>query len=160
MMTAWVGRSAWHFPALRDRLTYIQAKPADQSRHLLAVLVADLSGYTSLSEHMDVERVRDAMNAMWNVLDGVALAWGGQIDQHAGDSLTALFGLPYSRQGDIRRALHAALTMQQELALFNERARHHANPSDKSWADEWPGPSMRIGVHAGPVYFALTGITP
>lgn len=141
--------------ALRDKLAHIQAEPADQTRHPLAVLVADLSGYTSLSEHMDVERVRDAMNAMWSVLDGVALAWGGQIDQHAGDSLTALFGLPYSRQGDIRRAIHAALTMQQELALFNERARRAAaDPSGESWADEWPGPSMRIGVHSGPVYFA------
>lgn len=147
--------------ALRDKLAHTQAEPADQTRHSLAVLVADLSGYTSLSEHMDVERVRDAMNAMWSVLDGVALAWGGQIDQHAGDSLTALFGLPYSRQGDIRRALHAALTMQQELALFNERARRAAaDPSGESWADEWPGPSMRIGVHSGPVYFAHSSASP
>ena len=141
--------------ALRDKLTQIQAEPGDQTQHQLAVLVADLSGYTTLSENMDVERVRDAMNAMWGVLDGVVLAWGGKIDQHAGDSLMALFGLPHFRQGDVGQALHAALSMQQELALFNERVRRAtADPLNESWTDEWPGPSMRIGVHCGPVYFA------
>ena len=145
--------------ALRDKLTQIQAEPGDQTQHQLAVLVADLSGYTTLSENMDVERVRDAMNAMWDVLDGVVVAWGGKIDQHAGDSLMALFGLPHFRQGDVGQALHAALSMQQELALFNERVRRAADPLNESWADEWPGPSMRIGVHCGPVYFARSSGT-
>ena len=141
--------------ALREKLAQLQAEPGDQKQHPLSVLVADLSGYTTLSEHMDVERVRDAINAMWGVLDDVIHAWGGQIDQHAGDSLMALFGLPHPRQGDAGRALHAALSMQQELALFNERARRAAaDPLDESWVGEWPGPSMRIGVHSGPVYFA------
>ncbi len=140
---------------LRDKLARIQADPGDQKRPQLSVLVADLSGFTALSEHMDVERVRDAINAMWAVLDAVIYAWGGQIDQHAGDSLMALFGLPHPRRGDAARALYAALAMQQELALFNERARQAAaDPLDESWVGDWPGPSMRVGVHSGPVYFA------
>jgi class 3 adenylate cyclase len=140
---------------LRDKLAQVQAEPGDKKRHQLAVLVADLSGFTTLSEHMDVERVREAINAMWRVLDAVIRSWGGQIDQHAGDSLMALFGLSYPRRGDAARALHAALAMQQELALFNERARRAAvDPLDESWVGEWPGPNMRIGVHSGPVFFA------
>lgn len=142
-------------PLLRERLAQIQAEPGDKKRHQLAVLVADLSGFTTLSERMDVERVREAINAMWRVLDAVIRSWGGQIDQHAGDSLMALFGLPHPRRGDVARALHAALAMQQELTLFNERARRAADdPLDESWVGEWPGPSMRIGVHSGPVFFA------
>ena len=82
--------------ALREKLATLQAEPGGPQRHQLVVLVADLSGFTALSEHMDAERVHDAINAMWEVLDGVILAWGGQIDQHAGDSLMALFGLPRS----------------------------------------------------------------
>lgn len=142
---------------LRDKLAQLQAEPGDQARHQLTVLVADLSGFTTLSERMDVERVRDAINAMWGVLDAVIQSWGGQIDQHAGDSLLAIYGLTHSRQGDTARALHAALSMQQELELFNERARLAAeDPLDESWVGEWPGPSMRIGVHSGPVYFVRT----
>lgn len=140
---------------LRDKLAQVQADLGGQTRHHLAILVADLSGYTALSERMDVDRVRAAINAMWDVLDAVIHAWGGQIDQHAGDSLMALFGLPHPRQGDAAAALHAALSMQQELQLFNERVRQAAdNQGDESWVVDWPGPNMRIGVHSGPVFFA------
>ncbi len=140
---------------LRDKLERNQAQPGDRQRQQLAVLVADLSGYTALSEHMDAERLGDALNSMWRVLDGVIRAWGGQIDQHAGDSLMAVFGLPHPRQGDVPRALLAALAMQRELELFNERARHAAgDPAGPSWAGGWPGPDMRIGVHSGIVYYA------
>lgn len=144
--------------ALRDKLAQIQSEPGDKKRHQLAVLVADLSGFTALSERMDVERVRDAINAMWRVLDAVIRDWGGQIEQHAGDSLLALFGLPQPRRGDAVRAVHAALIMQRELDLFNERVRRSADDSpDSPWADDWPGPEMRIGIHSGPVYFARPG---
>ena len=141
--------------ALRDKLAAIQLTPGDHQQRHLAVLVADLSGFTALSEWMDAENVRDALNAMWAVLDPVIAAHGGQIDQHAGDSLLALFGLPQPRQGDAVRALRAALTLQAELALFNDRARAAADAGGgPSWAADWPGPRMRIGVHSGPVYFA------
>ena len=147
--------------ALRDKLAQIQSEPGDRKRHQLAVLVADLSGFTALSERMDVERVRDAINAMWSVLDAVIRDWGGQIEQHAGDSLLALFGLPQPRRGDAVRAVHAALIMQRELDLFNARVRgSNDTSSDSPWADDWPGPEMRIGIHSGPVYFARPGNRP
>lgn len=139
---------------LREKLEQIQAEPGDRQRQQLAVLVADLSGYTALSERMDAEWVGDAINSMWRVLDAVIRAWGGQVDQHAGDSLMALFGLPAPRQGDVSRALQAALAVQQELRLFNERVRRAAvDASGTAWAAGWPGPSMRIGVHSGVVYY-------
>jgi class 3 adenylate cyclase len=141
--------------ALRLKLADISAQPDLDQHPELAVLVADLSGFTALSEHMDAENVREALNAMWRVLDKVIGAWGGQIDQHAGDSLLALFGLPRPRRYDAARALQAALAMQLELALFNERSRMvTAVDETYAWARDWPGPLMRIGVHAGPVYFA------
>ena len=141
--------------ALRDKLAELQSNPGDHQQRQLAVLVADLSGFTALSEHMDAEKVREALNAMWRVLDAVVLAHGGQIDQHAGDSLLALFGLPQARTGDAARALRAALTLQLELTLFNERVRQAADAGQGAlWAGDWPGPAMRVGVHSGPVYFA------
>ena len=141
--------------ALRDKLAELQSISGDHQQRQLAVLVADLSGFTALSERMDAEKVREALNAMWRVLDAVMVAHGGQIDQHAGDSLLALFGLPQPRTGDAARAVRAALTLQAELALFNERVRQTAAAGQGAvWADDWPGPAMRVGVHSGPVYFA------
>ncbi len=136
---------------LRHRLAII--RPADYlDTDRAAILVADLSGFTTLAERQDAERVQEAINAMWQVLDAVVTSWGGQVELHAGDSLVALFGYPHPRRGDIERALYAALTIRAELALFNDRARHAALlASGAEWAADWPGPAMRIGVHAGPL---------
>lgn len=141
-------------PALREKLAELQSQADEEKTPHLAVLVADLSGFTALSERMDAERVREALNAMWQVLDEVIVAWGGRIDQHAGDSLLALFGLPRPRQTDAARALQAALAMQMELQLFNQRVREmRLGDNVPDWMRDWTSPQMRIGVHAGPVYF-------
>jgi class 3 adenylate cyclase len=118
----------------------------------VAVLIADLSGYTAIAERMDAEQVRDAMNAMWLELDGVIAAWGGRVEQHAGDSLVALFGLPWARPSDTWRAVQAAESLHLALSSFNDRVRQQAADEDRAaWLDLWPGPQMRIGVHTGPV---------
>lgn len=157
---AWQRALATAMTALLEKLS--EAEPAtttpDGGRRL-AVLVADLSGFTSLSEGVDAERVREALNAMWRELDGVVVAWGGRIDQHAGDSLVALFGRSRPRAYDAACALHAALAMQMELSLFNRRVADPAATeagSDRpaTWRAHWPAPQMRIGVHSGKVFFA------
>lgn len=120
--------------------------------HAVAVLIADLSGYTAIAERMDAEQVREAMNAMWLELDGVIAAWGGRIDQHAGDSLVGLFGQSVARPSDAWRAVQAAEALQLALASFNERVRQGAGTVDAAaWRERWPGPQMRVGVHLGPV---------
>lgn len=140
--------------ALRQKMTGMDAEPAANQQAELVVLAADLSGFTALAERMDAERVRDAINAMWKVLDAVVESWGGHIDQHAGDGMVALFGLPRPRPNDLERALHTALALQIELALFNEAAQQQR----QSWATGWPDPTMRVGVHRGPVFFGKAGV--
>lgn len=159
------GNEAWQralstaITALLEKLAEVQRQPipADEGQHL-AVLVADLSGFTALSEGVDAERVREALNAMWQELDSAVLAWGGTINQHAGDSMVALFGLPRPRPKDTSRALQAALALHLELELFNRRAAQLAAPGrGDGWPAHWPGPQMRVGVHTGPVFFADAG---
>lgn len=135
--------------ALRQRMAQTEIEPSEDQQAERVVLAADLSGFTALAEQMDAERVREAINAMWQVLDGVVQSWGGHIDQHAGDGMVAIFGLPRPRPRDLQRALRAALALQVELHLFNELARQQ----QQSWATAWPGPTMRIGIHQGPVFF-------
>lgn len=139
---------------LRHRLAFTQSAGIPDSESL-AILVADLSGFTALAERQDAERVQEAISAMWDVLDAVVTSWGGEVELHAGDSLVGLFGHPTPRRGDVERALYAALTMRTELELFNARARSANRPAgDVNWAAGWPGPAMRIGVHAGPLVIA------
>ncbi len=143
--------------ALRDRLLSITAEiPLDFQQNSI-VLTADLSGFTAMSELMDAEEVRDTINAVWEKLDSVITAWGGQIDQHIGDGVNALFPVSSDLADAAERATLAALDMQLELKLFyQERARReNASPSKSTRANL--DLRMRIGIHAGPVIFGKVG---
>ena len=139
--------------ALRDKLADLQMTPASQQLGQATILVADLSGFTAMSEFMDAEEVRDTINAVWQKLDSAITSWGGQVDKHVGDAIIALFGIPHAREDDAERALQAALDMHMELAQINEltlqkitgnlRERHQLR--------------MRIGVHSGPVFMGAVG---
>ncbi|MEZ4590284.1 MAG: adenylate/guanylate cyclase domain-containing protein [Chloroflexota bacterium] len=118
-----------------------------------AVLIADMSGFTTLSELLDAEEVRDMINAVWQKLDGVIDSWGGRVDKHVGDAVIAFFGLPVPREDDRERAVQAALDMQMELALFNDgplRQMVSSLPQNQALR-------MRIGVHFGPVLLGSLG---
>ncbi|MCA9917273.1 MAG: AAA family ATPase [Anaerolineales bacterium] len=118
-----------------------------------AILIADMSGFTSLSEFLDAEEVRDMINAVWQKLDGVIDSWGGRVDKHVGDAVIAFFGLPVPREDDRERAVQAALDMQMELALFNDgplRQMVSSLPQNQALR-------MRIGVHHGSVLLGSLG---
>ena len=56
---------------LRAKLaTFTEPLPAPHQSEG-AILIADMSGFTSLSEFLDAEEVRDMINAVWQKLDGV-----------------------------------------------------------------------------------------
>ena len=136
----------------RQALVLALGPDAPPETQPVAVLIADLSGYTAIAEHMDAEQVREAINAMWSELDRVVSDWGGRVEQHAGDSLVALFGVPWQRPSDAWRAVQTALALQLELSSFNARVQQKAGElGQASWQELWPGPQMRIGVHLGPL---------
>jgi len=135
--------------ALREKLRALQSPPPADLQQNTAVLVADLSGFTAMSEQMDAEEVRDTINAVWQKLDGVITAWGGQIDQHVGDGVVALFQATSDVADSAERATLAALDMQLELALFRERERGGTGPLGRPFSGD--NLRMRIGIHAGAI---------
>ncbi|MEM7112755.1 MAG: adenylate/guanylate cyclase domain-containing protein [Chloroflexota bacterium] len=143
--------------ALRDRLAILQTPQFTEQHQIVTVLVADLSGFTAMSERMDVEEIGETMNQLWERLDGVVEAWGGTVDKHAGDSLIALFGLPFARDDDAERAVQAALAMQIEMALYNRGSSFGSERSELRWGRARPRLQMRIGINSGPVYFGRVG---
>jgi len=138
--------------ALREKLASLEDVPIIQQHGQICVLVADMSGFTSMSEFMDAEDVRDTINAVWQNLDEVVVSWGGKVDKHVGDSVIALFGVPVAQDDDAERAVQAALDMQMELALFNERMGRQNGASQLHHELR-----MRIGVHYGPVFWGQVG---
>ncbi|HEY7473208.1 MAG TPA: adenylate/guanylate cyclase domain-containing protein [Gemmatimonadota bacterium] len=100
--------------ALRDKLAGL-APPQDETRRLVTILFADVSGFTALAETRDAEEVSEAMNQLWRRVDGVILEHGGSIDKHMGDAVMALWGATGAREDDPERAVSAALGIQREI---------------------------------------------
>ncbi|MEO6627360.1 MAG: adenylate/guanylate cyclase domain-containing protein [Aquihabitans sp.] len=89
----------------------------DDERRVVTVLFADLVGFTTLSEHLDPERVKNLVDRCFDRLALDITAFGGQVDKIIGDAIVALFGVPASHEDDAERAVRAALRMQETLCL-------------------------------------------
>ena len=90
-------------------------------RRNVAILFADIQGFTELSESLDHEVVK-------NILDGILKAFsrsvenhGGYVDKYSGDQIMALFGAKVASEVDTQRAVYAALDMQSKLEQFNKK---------------------------------------
>ncbi|MFY0612786.1 MAG: hypothetical protein JXQ99_14735 [Hyphomicrobiaceae bacterium] len=96
----------------------------EAERRQVAVLFADLTGYTRLSAELDPEELQDIMAAFFRVADGAILANGGTIDKHLGDGVMAVFGAPVSHGDDTIRAVRAASEIHDGLLdVSAERGR-------------------------------------
>lgn len=82
-------------------------------RRLVTVIFADISGFTSMSEHLDPEEVAEFTNRILNALATPVTARDGMVDKFIGDAMMAVFGAPISHHDDTRRAFEAALDMIQ-----------------------------------------------
>lgn len=91
----------------------------DQRREV-AVLFADISGFTAMSEKLDPEEVHQLMNRCFEGIGRVIEQEGGYIDKYIGDNVMALFGAPVAHEDDPGRACRAALGIQQFLGDFSE----------------------------------------
>ncbi len=78
-------------------------------RRPISVLFADVSGFTSLSERLDPEELRDLMKDILGKLASIIIKNGGTIDKFIGDEVMALFGAPRAFGDDTKRAVQTAL---------------------------------------------------
>jgi class 3 adenylate cyclase len=113
----------------------------DEQRRPVTVLFADIVGFTSLSEQLDPEEVRDVTAACFGRLVEEIVRRGGTVDKFIGDAVMALFGTPIAHEDDACRAVDAALAMQATLGEINgELERDHGLRLE-----------LRIGVNTGEV---------
>jgi class 3 adenylate cyclase/tetratricopeptide (TPR) repeat protein len=132
---------------LRLRIAELKSEAAAsrQRRAHATVLLADISGFTSLASNMDPEEVSDTMNALWDRVDRVVIEHGGTIDKHIGDAVMALWGVERSDEDDPERAVRAALGILEATRAFSRRQGLEL--------------CMRVGVNTGPVVFGGVGTT-
>ncbi|HZT17927.1 MAG TPA: adenylate/guanylate cyclase domain-containing protein, partial [Dongiaceae bacterium] len=78
-------------------------------RRQVAILFADLCGFTALSTTLDAEDLRRLVEAFYGRADAIVARYGGAVDKHIGDAVMALFGAPIAHGDDGSRAVRAAL---------------------------------------------------
>ena len=113
-------------------------------RRTVAILFADLKGFTELSEKLDPELVQTTIDKIMNIFTQVIENHGGYIDKYSGDEVMALFGAKVASEADTERAIRAGLQMLKNLERFNTliKTNKNFNNIDTSLA-------VRIGINTG-----------
>jgi adenylate cyclase len=113
----------------------------------IAVLFADLRGFTGMAEHKLPYDVVFVLNRYCEVVGGAITRAGGVPNQFSGDGVMALFGVDRSAEDGCRRALAAARAMLAGIETLN-----------RELAVELPTPlRIGIGIHTGPAIVGRMG---
>lgn len=128
---------------LRAKLALLANAQPSQQRKQATALMADISGFTALSETMDAEDVGALVNSLWARLDEIILSQGGWIEKHIGDAVLAFWGVKVASESDPTRAVQAGLEMQAAINEFNQNSAVQLG--------------MRIGIHTGAVLIGEIG---
>lgn len=112
----------------------------------LAILFADLTGFTTFAENHLSYDVIHILNRYFMEMGKVIEQFGGEINNYMGDGLLALFGGKNNSSAAIN-SVQAALKMQEELKQFNQYLKENFQTELKA----------RIGIHYGPVILGSLG---
>lgn len=112
-----------------------------EERRPVTVLFADIVGFTTLSERLDAETVREITTECFRRLVPEVARYEGTVDKFMGDAVMALFGAPIAHEDDPARALWSALAMQRALERFNAELERERGLQL----------ALRIGIETGEV---------
>jgi adenylate cyclase len=116
-------------------------------RQTVAVLFADIVGFTRMAETMEPEAVVTMLRRFHDRMTAQIFACGGSVEKYIGDEIFAVFGVPEARPDDAANALNCAGMM---LAVLNEWN------TERVAANE-PPLEIGIGLNYGPAVFGDVG---
>jgi len=153
------GRRAQYFAARSELLDQFQApeiqewlindpdflkEPVHQDA---AVIFIDLSGFTSLSERLGADPIRELLKDFHALVDQEAVRSGGTITSFLGDGAMILFGLPRSKPEDAFKATQCAAG----LCTSSERWLASLPPTIRSRL------GFKVGAHFGAIVASRLG---
>ncbi len=156
----WSGRRRAQYYAMRSELLEQFQAPGIQQwlskdpdflnqpvRQNAAIVFIDLSGFTSLSERLGPDRVRELLKDFHALVDKEAVACGGMITSFLGDGAMILFGLPEAAADDAFRAAECSVG----LCVSAEQWLTSLPPSIASRL------GFKVGAHAGEIVASRLG---
>lgn len=112
----------------------------------VAVMFADIRGFTSMSEKMDAGDVIAMLNCIFQKLTGVVFQFEGTLDKFIGDCLMAFWGAPLAVEEATFKAVRAALEMQYAFGMIK-----------RAWPPERQNVGIGIGINYGEVVVGNIG---
>ena len=115
----------------------------------ITVLFSDIRGFTSMSEHIQPEKLADVMARYLQPMTEAVFAQEGTLDKYIGDAIMALFNAPLDLPEHEMAACRAAVSMQYaQLRINDELAKLGVEPLRTG-----------IGINAGPAIVGNLGST-
>lgn len=116
----------------------------------IAILFADIRGFTSFSEQKLPYDVVFVLNRYFRSMGEAIEQAGGRVDKFIGDGIMALFGVDENARDGATSAINAAQGMAEKLKELNTLLEH-----------DLPSPlRIGIGIHAGPAIVGEMGYGP
>jgi len=117
------------------------------SEREIAILFADIRGFTALSEGRLPYDVVFVLNRYFAAMGRAVEAAGGRVDKFIGDGVMALFGIETGAHAGCREALTAARLMSDRLGELNLSLHAELDQPLR----------IGIGIHCGPVIVGEMG---
>ncbi|MBV8030538.1 MAG: adenylate/guanylate cyclase domain-containing protein [Betaproteobacteria bacterium] len=108
----------------------------------LTILFSDVRGFTSISEALKPEELREYINDyLTDMSNIIRVKYRGTLDKYIGDAIMAFWGAPVDDPQHARNGVLAGLEMQKECEVLNA----------KFAARGWPTLKIGVGLNSGPV---------
>ncbi len=95
-------------------------QPSGETRKVVTVVFADVTGSTALGERLDPEALRRVMTRYFDQMAAVIERHEGTVEKFIGDAVMAVFGIPRLHEDDALRAVRAAAGMNAALGELND----------------------------------------
>ncbi|MBW2101730.1 MAG: response regulator [Deltaproteobacteria bacterium] len=116
-------------------------------KRVLTILMADLKGFTLISETLPPQKVVALINDFLEAMTEPIHRYGGTINEFLGDAILAFFGAPRPDQDHAAQAVACALEMQRTLDRLNTDNLEKGLPEIR----------MGIGINTGEVVLGNFG---
>jgi adenylate cyclase len=134
-------------PRVVERLARSDHRFGGDRRQEVAVLFADIKGFTTLSERLAPEDVMHLLRGFHARMDSIVFAHGGTLEKFIGDALLVTFGVPDPASDDAIRALACARAMLAEVERWNDERSRRGQAAIE----------IGVGLHHGPVVMGDIG---
>ncbi len=116
-------------------------------KYSVTLLVADICGFTAISEKLKPDQVVRLLNDFYDLLTGIIFRYEGTVDKYIGDCVFAVFGFPIAAADDALRAVQCANEIKVKIGELNKK-RQEKNffPID-----------IRMGINSGDVVAGNVG---